>query len=719
MTFDILHRAVSACTLLIGLAVLTTSGEFSTIAMIGAALAVLIGPMTWRIVERGKRLINYLVVLGGVVGMVMAFYSGDYLLSAIMYVVFLASIRGLALRRASDFMQAYVLSFLMVMAGAVVNPGISFGVLMVPYVVTLTISLLLNTIRRGIEEQARLGAGDESVRVLAAVSRRDLIKPSFLWATGSVTVVVFALSTLFFVFFPRLGLGFFAQQSRKGITLTGFSDTVNLGEFGNVVEDPEVVMRVKLHAGGPQIPLRMRGQSLDQYDGHAWHKTTMYPSELTVDVDGRFRIDRVSSRLNVPDVRVQEIYLEPVTGSPRVLFAEPAPVAFERPKGMLVALRPEKWRFYGDIAGDVTLTGPESTAIVYTVYSDPHINDVMRLRGAGKNYPTWVKTYYLQLPATLDQRIPRLAEEVTRGATDNYEKVIAVESFLKNNYRYELDTVHDPKDPLADFIFEKKSGHCEYFASAMVIMLRTLGIPARLVNGFYGGEANNYGEYVILRKADAHSWVEVFFDGVGFATFDPTPSMALEMRSNLSWLKGISDAIDALKLAWYRWVVEYNLEKQLELMASVLGWSRGGNRVFGGKGVSFSDIRKMRGHLKSLPWGKIGLIVIALIVGSIGVSLLRRKLGRSRYIRLPVLKAYRDATRLLARRGVVRGVSETQLEFAVRVGQVFPRIAREFEELTWYYLEAFLLKRMENNARSNEILKMIRNECNELSKGGL
>src|SRR6202040_328115 len=150
--------------------------------------------------------------------------------------------------------------------------------------------------------------------------------------------------------------------------------------------------------------------------------------------------------------------------------------------------------------------------------------DVLKLRAAGTDYPEDIKQMYLQLPA-LDPRIAPLAEQMTAQKTTAYDKAAAMELYLRSKYGYTLDLKGKPgDDPLAHFLFETRAGHCEYFASSMTVMLRTLGIPAREVNGFLPGEYNDLGGDYIVRASDAHSWVEVYFPGNEWQVFDPTPA---------------------------------------------------------------------------------------------------------------------------------------------------------------------------------------------------
>ncbi|MBL6974817.1 MAG: DUF3488 domain-containing protein [Deltaproteobacteria bacterium] len=695
MRFDRLHRGVSALTVLIGFAVLYLSGEFSTAIMGGACAALFTGPFVHRFFVRRSASIstNVVVVLTGIVAGYQAFATGNFLYYTILYAVFLGAVKSLMLRRGGDFMQLYALSFLHVVAGAVINPGLSFGVAMFPYVVCLTLSLMLTNLRRGIEDNLGADHDPTGERVELNLARKDLIRPGFLTVTVGITAAVFLISLVFFFLFPRMGLGFFATQSRFGIAMTGFSDTVTLGDFGNIIEDPEVVMRVKFDGRPTTTPLRMRGQSLDEYDGKSWRKTTRRLRGLNMDSKARYRVDNNEMRLDDLDPVVQEIYLEPMVGTPRVLFGLPNPVGFKRPSSSFAALRPTKWRFYMDDAHDVSVTGPPRSSIVYTVYSVQQSREPERMRSTERVYSDLINSIYNQLPAT-QPRIKALARRMAGDGAHPFDAAGAIERALKDEYQYALNSVHGEEDPLADFLFRNRQGHCEYFASAMVVLLRHIGIPSRIVNGFYGGEANEYGGYVYLRKADAHSWVEVWFPGVGWVTFDPTPPVALDLRMNRSWWRTVTDAVDNVKLWWYRWVVEYDLEQQVEFVAGLFRLlDRRDKGAFSESGLRWKDFKKLKHRLKALPWGKWALSVVAIVALLIGIRWLVLRRRRSSPAVLcrpqdPAVKAYRTMLKLLARRGLARKDSETQVEFLGRVVLQLPDAAHPARELTWAYLRA-------------------------------
>ena len=691
MSFDRLHRVVIAATMLLGLSILWMSGEFSDVGMIVAATAVIAGLWLHRwTVRLTGTVLNATVVAVGAGAVYLAFATENYLYYAILYAVFLGVLRATMLFAAADFMQAHALSFLHVMAGAVVNPGLSFGVLLFPYIVGLTLSLLMTNIRRGVEQDPVPGPGASSEVQRARLARRDLIGARFLGMTVAVTSAVFLMSLVFFFVFPRVGLGFFATQGRPGIAISGFSDTVTLGEFRTVLEDPEVVARVRFLDAAPSIPVRLRGQSLDTYDGRSWSKTTKRLWELRMDLEGRHRLDPAGPDPDSAGIRAVEVYLEPLSGPRRVLFSPPMPVAFRRPSDALEALRPRQWRFGMDAAGDVVVQGPPNVSIQYTVYFDARPPDPAQLRAAPEELPGFVAHRYLQVP-DLDPRVAALAREVSKTAQTTYDKAAAIEDFLRTSFEYSVDSKHGDQDPLADFLLRDRTGHCEYFASAMVVMLRSLGVPARIVEGLYGGEVNEYGGYVALRKADAHAWVEVYFPRTGWVTFDPTPPVALELRSGRSFWQGFRAAVDAVKLWWYRWVIEYDLQKQMDFVMAVLRPRGGGAEDAAWK---WRDFHHLKRQIRRMPIARWALTAVGLAAVAVaGLAWIRRRRGQRRPERLgdpddPAVQAWKRLNRVARRAGLQRRTTETQLEFARRVANTIPEAAPAVEALAWAYLRA-------------------------------
>jgi transglutaminase-like putative cysteine protease len=231
---------------------------------------------------------------------------------------------------------------------------------------------------------------------------------------------------------------------------------------------------------------------------------------------------------------MQRVYLEPLDTP--VLFGAPQPIAFEvagpraagrapieleqRPSGEVLAVE----RHVDPLSGR-TWSIERKNGLRYTVWSEePRLDRDALLRDSDEPVSSPELARYLALPSDLPPRVAELARTITHGQRGAYAKAIAVAHHLQTQYRYTLDLRHDERlEPIDEFLFVTRSGHCEYFASSMAILLRSLGVPTRSVNGFYGGEWNQYGRYVAIRQGDAHSWVEVYVDGAGWITFDPTP----------------------------------------------------------------------------------------------------------------------------------------------------------------------------------------------------
>ena len=131
---------------------------------------------------------------------------------------------------------------------------------------------------------------------------------------------------------------------------------------------------------------------------------------------------------------------------------------------------------------------------------------------------------YLQLPEHLDPRIPELARKLADAEPSPYRRASAIQRYLTTQYGYTLQLPSQPPaDPLADFLFHRRRGHCEYFASSMAVLLRTVGIPSRIITGFRGAQFNQINSTYIVRASDAHSWVEAFIPGAGWIAFDQLP----------------------------------------------------------------------------------------------------------------------------------------------------------------------------------------------------
>lgn len=158
--------------------------------------------------------------------------------------------------------------------------------------------------------------------------------------------------------------------------------------------------------------------------------------------------------------------------------------------------------------------------------------NTQQLREAGQAYPVWLTDKYLQLPESFSPRIRELASEITAGNENPYDKAVAITRYLRDNIAYADSLPQAPRnqDPLEWMLFENKQAYCVYYATAEVLMLRSLGIPARLAVGFAQGEQDEVSSGYVVRKLDAHAWPEVYFPGIGWVEFEPTGSQPVLSR---------------------------------------------------------------------------------------------------------------------------------------------------------------------------------------------
>src|SRR5262249_27649177 len=240
----------------------------------------------------------------------------------------------------------------------------------------------------------------------------------------------------------------------------------------------------------------------------------------------------------------------------------------------------------------------------------------------------------------------------------------------------------DPRSPVEIFLLEHGAGHCEYFASAMVVLLRSIGIPARLVNGFAGGRQNEIGGFVGLSRSDSHAWGEVRFEHAGWVRFDPTPPDRRLHPAALGLGVALRDLGSAVELWWYRHVVEFDRSDQLRALRS--GWLAW--RQWREAREPHSEAPASRGPARSA-LRDLGRWIAWLGAAAALAWRLARWRGRPRPARrLPPF--YAEALRLLERRtGLVRGEAVAARDFARRAARaVPPAAAAAFWSLTESYL---------------------------------
>jgi protein-glutamine gamma-glutamyltransferase len=609
------------------------------------------------------------------------------------FLVFLLLAKLFSRVTSRDYLWAYVLSFSLLVAGTALNAGVSYALFFLGYVVFATWAFILFHLRREMEENFLLKHSDDSssekVEVERILNSRRIVGPAFLAGTSMVSLAIFVAATLLFFLFPRIGFGLFFEKSRSGIPMAGFSDGVTLGGHGRIRNDDTVVMRVVVddpeHRGRGAPPLHWRGVAFDRYSEGRWYRSAQAPATGFTRTAYE-KTSRVKLTLDFPSpegkVLKQEVYLEPLDSA--VLFGASMPLMYDLPN-QLFGFRSRTAEIGKN--GEVRLS--HSAGLRYVVFSDPVSPPPSQL-AAIPDADSAAMSLYLTLPPELPPRVRELAQRITAGQRGPWAKAQAVQRFL-SGYAYTLEQdTDDTREPLDYFLFERKQGHCEYFSSAMAVLLRAAGVPTRNVNGFVGGEWNEYGGYIAVRSGDAHSWVEVWFDGVGWVTFDPTPPAGSASRTSTSFLDKMRRFLDTLRLEYFKWVIEYDLSRQVGLMRKIGGAVRTGkDKLQGGLAAAW---RFFWTHAEELAF--VGGVVLC----GFAVTWWRRRKRRVTAARRrgrvtsrsshPVVAVWARTAARLARRGWVRGAAQTPREFAAGLAAREVPGARPFSTLTEIYYAA-------------------------------
>ncbi|MDH4152617.1 MAG: DUF3488 and transglutaminase-like domain-containing protein [Nitrospira sp.] len=498
-----------------------------------------------------------LIVLGGFLGfwIDLLWVSGELLPAGLHFLMVLMVIKLFNLRLRRDYLHLYAISLVAILASGSLTTDLWFVPIFSVYLLAGVWTLLLFQLTKSSEVGGNVGVA-LSMRQ-ESHEGHDRVSPRLFWTANGLALGAFLITVVIFFTIPRVSAGIYQKGFGENLRTSGFSDTVNLGAIGSIKRDPSVVMRVELPKSPRHDarPLYIRGVSFDRYDGKVWTNQLSYRRSLIEESSGTFafRRKRVASGVELGEAIQQKILLEPLDTP--VLFAAPF---IERVSGAFPSL-------FFDGTGAVYLPFPSSSRIEYTVLSRSNTLVPADLGPEPGPYPEWVLRQYLQLSFQSD-RINTLAGEVTQRQRNPYEKAAAIQTHLTRNYRYSLDAPLAAQDqPLEEFLFSRKTGYCEHYATAMVIMLRTLGIPARLVTGFLATEWNDYGNYYVVRQQDAHAWVEVYLPHSGWIGMDPTPTEDNPGAGGPVW-RVLAPLVDNIKLQWNRLFVQYSAADQLAVV---------------------------------------------------------------------------------------------------------------------------------------------------------
>jgi hypothetical protein len=598
--------------------------------------------------------------------------AGHGLLDAAVEFSALLQVSRLAYRRsATEYQQSAALALAQLIAATVLGAGLSYALCFIGFVITLPWALTLGHLRREIEgnylADARAGRASVPVDVARILRSRRVVGPGLLLGSSLLSLPIFAMTAVLFVAFPRIGLGAFSLRQSRGGPTAGLGDEVDLSGHGTIRDDPTIVLRLEptnLEANpSPSRAFRLRGAAFDGYNGRSWSRRAGQRSAILRE-GGSYDLLRVPRALRGQMVSYK-ITLDAL--DPPVMLLPPGSVRIEVQPRIEAAI-PRYPDLTRDAANEVRYAQRDDLGIIYRAFVPrPIADDLGRFTSDRVPLTPEDRARYLQLPPMSDA-FTALAHRLTDAAPTALDKAAAVERYLKG-LRYTLTLESGGAErPVEHFLFVSRAGHCEYFSTAMALLLRAVGVPTRNVTGFLGGSYNRYGRFYAIRQSDAHSWVEVHDGRLGWVTFDPTPSAREPAVAPSGLLAELDVAIEAMRARWRQYIVGYDLSAQTQLFRGAFSWMNRGSSRSWGRG-SRSRGSPQGANSTRLP--STGTLLAGLAIGVTAIGgffLLRRGRGGAR---TSVERSIREAQSLalaldaaLSERGHPRPPSRSPLAHA-------------------------------------------------------
>ena len=610
------------------------------------------------------------------------FMSRDIVGNAIRFVIVLQLIKLFSAKKSRDWLQMYALSFLQLLASTVISESITFAIPFFIYLFFVTWTLTLFNLKTQVEG---LNTNKSSQELQHLLKSRNVVKRSFFTATAALCSLILLFTFIVFFSIPRVSFKNFLRRAAKPKDVAGFSKEVDLGTLGNIQASSEIAFRVELknrELSKKELAFTYwRSNSADNFDGKTWRSTR-----------NRFKVMRMnqnndtvfSTRLAPapkPDLIEYTVYLESLD-TPLLFFADHFVEArWDRSFLERYLRRGVVVRHYTESDSYEMHTNKRYTSdLKYTAKSSFNMPSTQILQqNRNQNYPERIKELYLQTPE-LSVELTEAFDSLSYPANVSpFMKAFMVQEYLKKKYKYTL-AIKDAgqKKPLDNFFLNTKAGHCEYFSTAMIVMLRHYGIPARQVMGFRGGEYNPYGKYISVRQSDAHSWVEVYFPDYGWLRFDPTPGTAsFFLSENIT--KPLRQFSDYLKIRWQRYIIDFNLTSQMKGLKSFAEKFTG---AFS-KIKSLQNLQPQKNQKEADNTGS-GSYAFPIAVILLFLALL---VGLARFVWWLTHKPapYEKVLKKLRRLGFNKKKGETVDELKLRVLKKHPHLKQDLENINDYY----------------------------------
>jgi protein-glutamine gamma-glutamyltransferase len=593
------------------------------------------------------------------------YISGTFLPATLHFIFFLLVCKVLTARSTRDFTYLKVLAALELLGAAILSTSLSFFAFLALFLLFAIASFASGEVRISTQQQRTVVRGG-----LRAFPRRLSVLAIFLF------VGILAMTSALFFVLPRTARAALERFVPARYHLPGFANEVTLGQIGEIKQSSAAVMHIHKYVGEGPLDVRWRGTALTEFNGKTWFNTKEAGEDIRMPLEHSVTL-KLDRRVRPGERLAYKVQLSEI--APETLFfAGTAQWISINVPGLHVSR-----------GGSIRVTNAGTSGLRY------HAVSVLEDESSTPRIPPeplspFDRDEMLLLPDRLDVRIPRLSREIIEGSPTEDQKARAIEKYLRRNYGYTLQLLPaSVPDPLANFLFERRKGHCEYFASAMAVMLRTVGIPSRVVTGFASGVYNPLTGWQVVRASDAHSWVEAWIAGRGWRTFDPTPPDPGAMQN--PFMARTALFFDAAEQFWQDWILSYDLERQITLASRVQQSSRGVRMTWmeGAVGWFAGAARSSAGYAPAAAV-LIFIAIVAVMLGPGASRWLRgairvRRLKRGEGVASDATLLYQRMLALLERRGIQKPPWLTPSEFA-RVLPATP-LSPLVEDLTSAYVE--------------------------------
>jgi len=520
----------------------------------------------------------------------------DLLGSVIALAVYIQAYSLLHRKEARDYFHLYLMAFFLLLAACVLRPEPVIALVLLLFLASAIVASMM--LHLHVELARSTGAHSADIVPLdgqgpfVLTGRPRVLDAGLIGAVAAVAVVSVLVTAALFVVTPRMEAGILGRSDPL-LFASGRPDRpVSLAEGGYIVNDPRAVMRVTFPdepGGRYDGPMFWRCTAFCEYKDGGWARReisehrhepafALVKTLALMNLWGRGASE--VSRVPLGERRVvhQAIYMDqvPSEGVPSLPLAQKVRLAANS-RGALLS-----WSRIDDFS--VMLTGKRNRWLEYEAWSEVEEFAPRRLRAAPDDYASALDPgdYALLVHHDLEPRTVRLAQRITADATTVYDKAAAIHKYLNGRgFRYTRQLADLPAGhPVDAFIHETRAGHCELFASAMALMLRSLEVPARVVSGYRGGEWSDLDRSYTVRADMAHMWVEVFFSGIGWVTFDPSAAEVAPGSLSPTRLARLASRYTLrAKMMWYRDIVGFDRGIQVQVLRDLgfgfAGWGAG------------------------------------------------------------------------------------------------------------------------------------------------